>query len=61
MILGYWPLKARIHTIRYLLAYLEVSYKEVNLTIDQWKEQKDKIDLNFPDLPYLIDGETKLT
>ena len=36
--LGYWPLKARIHAIRYLLAYLEVPCKEVNLTMDQWKE-----------------------
>uniref|UniRef100_A0A8C3EZ05 glutathione transferase n=1 Tax=Chrysemys picta bellii TaxID=8478 RepID=A0A8C3EZ05_CHRPI len=27
----------------------------------QWTNEKDKLGLDFPNLPYLIDGQTKLT
>uniref|UniRef100_A0ACB8F4V6 Uncharacterized protein n=1 Tax=Sphaerodactylus townsendi TaxID=933632 RepID=A0ACB8F4V6_9SAUR len=29
--------------------------------ISAWKNEKDKLGLDFPNLPYLIDGETKIT
>ena len=37
MIVGYWPIKGRVHAIRYLLEYLDVNYKESNLSYKEWK------------------------
>ncbi len=61
MILGYWNIKARAEPIRYLLAYLKVDYKEVNPEARDWFTNRTKYGFDFPNLPYIIDGDFKLT
>lgn len=64
MKLGYWAMRGRGQVLRLLLTYTgldweEVTYKEVS----QWfgGGDKTKLGLEFPNLPYLINGEFKLT
>ena len=49
---------------RLLLRYVGADYEDVQLQIsdyDQWLSQKFTLGLDFPNLPYLIDGDVKLT
>ncbi len=64
MKLGYWAMRGRGQVLRLLLTYTgldweEVTYKEVS----QWfgGGDKTKLGLEFPNLPYLINGDFKLT
>ncbi|XP_069612433.1 glutathione S-transferase Mu 4-like [Ranitomeya imitator] len=69
MILGYWDIRGLCHAIRLLLEYTEAPYEEkVYVTGDapnydrsQWLDEKETLGLDFPNLPYLLDGEVKLT
>jgi len=63
LILGYWPIRGRCGAIRNLLAYLNIPYKaKLYYDMDEWFE-KDKKDLklDFPNIPYIIDGNKKIT
>jgi glutathione S-transferase len=63
--LGYWGMRGRGQVLRLLLAYTgldweEVTYKEPS----QWfggNGDKTKLGFDFPNLPYLINGDFKLT
>lgn len=62
---GYFNLQGRGQVARLLMAYTKTQYKEVTYTfaeIGNWL-LNDKINLNldFPSLPYLIDGKLNLT
>ena len=54
---------------RYLLAYAGVDYENVmyeqtnapEYSKDQWYQVKNNLPLDFPNLPYLIDGRVKIT
>lgn len=62
--LGYWGMKGAAEPIRWLLNYLGKEYNETNPTKDTWPEQKAKLvseGLEFPNLPYLVDGDWKMT
>ena len=67
--LGYWPIRGKAMQIQYLLNYLNVAYDYETINFgetpetrkDQWSKVKDSLNLDFPNLPYLIDGEVKLT
>ena len=60
--IGYWEIKGRIEPIRYLLHYLKIPHTEKSYpTFSSWFKIKHKIGLPFPNLPYLIDSEIKLT
>ena len=62
MILGYWNLKARAEATRILLAHTKQDYKEENpQSFEEWGKQKSAMDFDFPNLPYLKDGDLKLT
>uniref|UniRef100_A0A8C8VS45 Glutathione S-transferase n=1 Tax=Peromyscus maniculatus bairdii TaxID=230844 RepID=A0A8C8VS45_PERMB len=69
MILGYWNVRGLIHPIRMLLEYTDSSYEEKRYTMgdapdfdrSQWLNEKFKLGLDFPNLPYLIDGSHKIT
>ncbi|XP_048354821.1 glutathione S-transferase 2-like [Sphaerodactylus townsendi] len=69
IILGYWDIRGLAHAIRLLLEHTGTSYEDKQYTpgeapdfdISAWKNEKDKLGLDFPNLPYLIDGETKIT
>ncbi|KAK7805561.1 hypothetical protein U0070_025886 [Myodes glareolus] len=57
------------HPIRLLLEYADSSYEEKRYTMgdapdfdrSQWLNEKFKLGLDFPNLPYLIDGSHKIT
>ncbi|XP_058515994.1 glutathione S-transferase Mu 2-like [Ochotona princeps] len=69
MTLGYWDIRGLAHAIRLLLEYTDTSYEEKRYTMgdapdydqSQWLSEKFKLGLDFPNLPYLIDGTHKLT
>ncbi|XP_005076681.1 glutathione S-transferase Mu 4 [Mesocricetus auratus] len=69
MTLGYWDIRGLAHAIRLLLEYTDSSYEEKRYTMgdapdydrSQWLSEKFKLGLDFPNLPYLIDGSNKIT
>ncbi|KAM4872622.1 glutathione S-transferase Mu 2 isoform 4-T4 [Thomomys bottae] len=69
MTLGYWDIRGLAHGIRLLLEYTDSSYEEKRYTMggapdydgSQWLSEKFKLGLDFPNLPYLIDGSHKIT
>ncbi|XP_028735244.1 glutathione S-transferase Mu 1 [Peromyscus leucopus] len=69
MTLGYWDIRGLAHAIRLLLEYTDSSYEEKRYTMgdapdydrSQWLSEKFKLGLDFPNLPYLIDGSHKIT
>ncbi|XP_043818762.1 glutathione S-transferase Mu 3-like [Dromiciops gliroides] len=69
MILGYWDVRGVAHAIRLLLQYTGTNYEEKlyqfgkapDYDRSQWLDVKFKLGLDFPNLPYLIDGERKIT
>ncbi|KAL4827828.1 hypothetical protein H8958_004965 [Nasalis larvatus] len=69
MTLGYWNIRGLAHSIRLLLEYTGSSYEEKKYTMgdapdydrSQWLNEKFQLGLDFPNLPYLIDGTHKIT
>ncbi|XP_060629238.2 glutathione S-transferase Mu 2-like isoform X2 [Anolis sagrei] len=67
--LGYWDIRGLAHAIRLLLEYTETPYEDKqyhfgeapDFDTSQWTSVKEKLSLDFPNLPYLFDGEKKLT
>lgn len=61
--LGYWAIRGLASNIRYQLKYCGVDFEMENYTSpDKWfKQDKLNLGLEFPNLPYLINGDTKLT
>jgi len=65
---GYWCIRALGNAIRYVLEYAQIDYEErtYNLgknfdTREDWLKEKFNLGLDFPNIPYLIDGNVKLT
>uniref|UniRef100_H2XQD9 glutathione transferase n=1 Tax=Ciona intestinalis TaxID=7719 RepID=H2XQD9_CIOIN len=71
MILGYWNFRGMGEQIRLMLEYLGLEYEDVKYyqvlrkdntaDLSNWLDEKYKLGLNFPNLPYLIDKDVKLT
>ncbi|KAM4807235.1 glutathione S-transferase Mu 2-like [Urocitellus parryii] len=69
MKLGYWDVRGLANPIRLLLEYTDSSYEEKRYTMgdapnydrSQWLDEKFKLGLDFPNLPYLIDGPHRIT
>ncbi|KAM9685317.1 LOW QUALITY PROTEIN: glutathione S-transferase Mu 1-like [Trichechus inunguis] len=69
MTLGYWDIRGLAHAIRLLLEYTDSNYEEKKYTVgdapdnvsSHWLNEKFKLGLDFPNLPYLIDGAHKIT
>jgi len=69
ILLGYWKMRGLAHPIRYLLEYTEHPYQDVmyeqgdspGFSVECWTSVKNTLGLDFPSIPYLIDGEVKLT
>ena len=68
--LGYWKIRGLGQQIRYMFAYLNVPFEDKqyefggtqeNVDRTQWTDAKFLLGLEYPNLPYLIDGDTKLT
>ncbi|CAG2102924.1 unnamed protein product [Medioppia subpectinata] len=63
-ILGYWDTRGRAQPIRYLLVYAGVEFTDKIYTKAEksiWESEKNTLGLDFPNLPYYIDGDLKLT
>ena len=67
-ILGYWNIRGmdRGNVNRYILNYAQVDYEDKRYDFannkDEWDTQdKRNLGLEFPNLPYIIDGDFKLT
>ena len=69
LVLGYWNIRGLAESIRLLLHYLEVDYKEElyefgpapDYNLDSWFKVKYTLGFDYPNLPYLIDGDFKMT
>nr|XP_032636879.1 glutathione S-transferase Mu 1-like isoform X2 [Chelonoidis abingdonii] len=68
--LGYWDIRGLAHAIRLLLEYTGTPFEDKQYSpsgegpdydISQWTNEERELGLDFPNLPYLIDGQTKLT
>lgn len=63
--LGYWKIRGLAQNIRLLLSYTNTPFQELFYEFSntaQWFEQdKQNLGFDFPNIPYLIDGEFKLT
>jgi len=67
--LGYYKLRGLAHYIRTMLEYTGEEYTEKMYGIGsppdydraEWMDEKFKLGLDFPNLPYWIDGDIKIT
>jgi len=67
--LGYWKIRGLAQQIRYLHAYLGVDFEDVmyecgdapTFNRDCWFSVKQSFGFDFPNLPYYIDGDVKMT
>lgn len=68
-ILGYWEARGRAEPIRYLLHYSGTTFvdkryplaEEFGLRHPEWMNDKFNLGLEFPNLPYYMDEEVKLS
>ena len=68
-LLGYWNIRGNAQPIRLLLAYTKTQFRERSYKFGkqsdedraEWLKEKFNLDLDFPNLPYYIEGELKLT
>ena len=63
LVLGYWKTRGLAQHIRHLLAYVGADFEEVQYEArEKWfEEDKKNLGFDFPNMPYLIDGDYKLT
>ncbi|KAG8188982.1 hypothetical protein JTE90_010070 [Oedothorax gibbosus] len=61
-VLGYWDIRGLGEPIRYLLHYKGVDFEDKRYyTHPSWMAEKFKIGLDFPNLPYFIDEDVKIS
>ncbi|CAL1291052.1 unnamed protein product [Larinioides sclopetarius] len=68
-VLGYWNIRGLAQPIRLMLAYSETPYEDKKYAYgpapdfdrSAWLKEKPTLGLDFPNLPYYIDGDVKLT
>jgi glutathione S-transferase len=63
LVFGYWKVRGLGQYLRLLLAYSGLPFEEVQYdSREKWFEQdKQSLGFDFPNLPYLIDADFKLT
>ncbi|CAK8678975.1 unnamed protein product [Clavelina lepadiformis] len=70
IILGYWNLRGRAEPIRHMLEYAGVALEErryklsgapPNIEGKEWFDVKPTMGLDLPNIPYIIDGDVKMT
>ena len=68
-VLGYWDARGKCAPLNYILCYCGVNYDQKvyergpapDFSKQAWTSHKSELGLDFPNLPYLIDGDVKLT
>ena len=71
--LGYWNIRGLAQPIRYLLVIAQVDFNEKRYPFGEgntfeeleslqkyWKADKESLGLDFPNLPYYIDGNVQV-
>jgi len=65
MLLAYWDLRGLVEPIRLMLEYCGVEYEmKVFKQADgrePWLQVKNTIGMDYPNLPYLVDGDVKMS
>lgn len=69
ILIGYWDIRGLATPIRLLLEQANAEYEEKlykcggppDFNRDQWLSEKFNLGLDFPNLPYMVDGNVKLT
>ncbi|CDW91671.1 glutathione s-transferase [Stylonychia lemnae] len=67
--LGYWKIRGLASQVRHVFNYCKVDFNDVQYeqgdapeySRDCWMSVKESIGLEFPNLPYLVDGDVKIT
>ena len=66
--MGYWDIRGLAQAIRYQLVFMGVEFEDQHLKHTEdvasrqaWLDQKGQLGLDFPNLPYFIDEEVKIT
>lgn len=67
--LGYWKIRGLAQPARMLLGYTETEFEDKlyecgdapGYDRSAWLNEKENLGLDFPNLPYLIDGDIKIT
>ncbi|CAG0900667.1 unnamed protein product, partial [Cyprideis torosa] len=63
--LGYWQMRGWANPIQFMLEVAEIPYevKRYPCTLEgvEWKKDKFNLGLDFPNIPYIIDGDVRLT
>ena len=63
LIIGYWGVQGRAHPVRLLLAYHNIDWEDKMYTDPQewFGTDKPALKSDFPNLPYIKDGDTVIT
>ncbi|CAF4366507.1 unnamed protein product [Rotaria sp. Silwood2] len=69
LVLGYWAIRGLVEPTRLLLHYTKTSFTDKLYeqgdgpvySKEEWLSEKEKLGLDFPNLPYLFDGDLKIT
>ena len=62
LVLAYWGIRGRAQILRHLLAYSGLKWEEkIYTSMEEYSEEKYGLGLDFPNLPYLLDGEVRIT
>lgn len=63
ILFGYWNIRGLGQIARLLLAYTGLKWEDKQYSDEaEWFEKdKKSLGLDFPNLPYLIDGDVKIT
>lgn len=68
-VLGYWDIRGLAAQIRYMFYYLGIDFEDKlyvcgdapDFDTTCWSDVKPNLGFEYPNLPYLIDGEAKIT
>lgn len=68
-IIGYWNLRALVEPILLTLKYAKQPYEYKVYKLgdapdydkSEWLNEKDNLGLDYPNIPYYIDGDLKIT
>jgi len=65
--LGYWAMRGLVQPLRDMLHYTGTAFEDKQYTVgptfswDAWLADKDNLGLEFPNIPYYIDDDLKIT
>ncbi|KAF8785295.1 glutathione S-transferase class-mu 26 kDa isozyme 47-like [Argiope bruennichi] len=63
-VVGYWNIRGLVEPIRYILHYNNVDFEDKRYPLSDrqlWEKEKFNLNLDFPNLPYYIDDDVRLT